>query len=93
MIFFSVIVETEEVLNIVSSDDQKSIEVALNSSSDEELVSNVQPGTSPVNSQMASDLSSLTLGPVRDNGLAVAAAVSQPIISSQKVLLIIYILF
>ncbi|XP_026821175.1 inhibitor of growth protein 3-like [Rhopalosiphum maidis] len=73
--------EIEEVLNSVSSVNQKFIEVASNASSSEELVSYYQPDTSSVNSQMAPFPISLTMG----SGCTAFTAVGrEDIVSSQK---------
>ncbi|KAF0731463.1 inhibitor of growth protein 3-like, partial [Aphis craccivora] len=72
---------TEEVLNNVSSVDQKFIEVASDASSSEELVPYFQPDTSPVNSQM----DPLPLSSKMRSGCSVISAViSEAIVSSQK---------
>ncbi|XP_015372222.1 PREDICTED: inhibitor of growth protein 3-like [Diuraphis noxia] len=73
--------ETEEVLNNVSSINQKSIEVASDASSSEELVSYFQPDTNPVNSQMAPFPLSFTMGA---DCSPISAVVSEAIVSSQK---------
>ncbi|XP_050061849.1 inhibitor of growth protein 3-like isoform X2 [Aphis gossypii] len=73
--------EIEEVLNNVSSVDQKFIKVASDASSSEELVSYFQPDTSPVNSQMAPFPLSFTMG----SGCSEISSVkSEAIVSSQK---------
>ncbi|CAI6353649.1 unnamed protein product [Macrosiphum euphorbiae] len=73
--------ETEEVLKNVSSINQKSIEVASDASSSEELVSYLQPDTNLVNSQMAPFPLSFTMG---ESCSAISAVVSEAIVSSQK---------